>query len=86
MVCWDDVAMPNSEVAARPGELLLQSRPVHRGTGEPAVIIRRAQAHPAFVPPAEGLADVQLRAARRSLLPASLTQTSVSVLTAPLAP
>ena len=31
------------------GEQPLQSRPIDRGAGEPAVIIARAQAHPAFV-------------------------------------
>src|SRR2546421_4699050 len=49
-----DVDPPRREV----GEQLLQSGPIHRRAGEPAVIISRAQAHPAFVPLArdEGLA------------------------------
>jgi hypothetical protein len=29
---------------------MLQSRPIDRGAGEPAVVIARAQADPAFVP------------------------------------
>jgi hypothetical protein len=42
---------------------LLQSRPIHPGAGEPAVIISRAQADPAFLPLAldEGLAGFTLR-------------------------
>src|ERR1700751_2002591 len=45
------------------GEQPLQSRPTHRRAGEPAVIITRAQAHPAFVALAgdEGLASRALR-------------------------
>src|SRR6516162_6227931 len=49
---------------------MLQSRPVHRGAGEPAVIISRAQAHPAFVPLAvdKRLAGFVLRLQRIELL------------------
>src|ERR1700720_4044832 len=52
------------------GEQLLQSWAIHRRTGEPAVIISPAQAHPAFVPPAvdEGLAGFTLRLQRIELL------------------
>src|SRR5712691_8606981 len=32
------------------GEQLLQCRPIHRGAGEPAVIISLEQTHPALVP------------------------------------
>ena len=32
------------------GEQPLQRRPIHRRAGEPAVVISRAQARPAFVP------------------------------------
>src|SRR5690348_6356199 len=51
-------------------EQLVQSGPVHRRAGEPAVIIRRAQAHPALVPLAvdEGLARFALRLQRIELL------------------
>ena len=44
----------------------MQSGPIHRRAGEPAVVIRRAQAHPAFVPLAvdEGLAGFALRLQR----------------------
>src|SRR5215475_11329197 len=52
------------------GEQMLQCRPLHRGAGEPAVIITRGQAHPAFVPLAvdEGLAGLALRLQRIELL------------------
>jgi len=52
------------------GEQPLQSRPIHRGAGEPAVVISRAQAHPAFVPLAgdEGLAGLALRLQRIEFL------------------
>src|SRR6516225_7672596 len=52
------------------GEQLLQSRPTHRRAGEAAVIITRAQAHPAFVALAgdEGLARLALRLQRIELL------------------
>ena len=52
------------------GEQLLQSGPIHRRAGEPAVIISRALAHPAFVPLAvdEGLAGFALRLQRIELL------------------
>ena len=52
------------------GEQLLQSRPSHRGAGEPTVIISRAQAHPAFVPLAvdEGLTGLALRLQRIEFL------------------
>src|SRR6516225_10011657 len=52
------------------GEQLLQSRPAHRRAGEPAVIIPRAQAHPAFVALAddEGLAGLALRLQRIEFL------------------
>jgi hypothetical protein len=45
------------------GEQPLQRRPTHRCAGEPAVIIPRAQAHPAFVALAgdKGLAGLPLR-------------------------
>src|SRR6516225_1943564 len=48
----------------------LQSRPTDRRAGEPAVIITRAQAHPAFVPLAgdEGLAGLALRLQRIEFL------------------
>src|ERR1700680_4349197 len=47
-----------------------QSRPVHRRAGEPAVIISRPQADPAFMPLAvdEGLAGFALRLQRIELL------------------
>src|SRR6476620_10055566 len=49
---------------------LLESRPIDRGAGEPAVIIRRAQAQPAFLPLAvdEGLAGFTLRLQRIEFL------------------
>src|SRR5208282_1176518 len=52
------------------GEQPLQSRPSHRRAGEPAVIITRAQAHPAFVALAgdEGLASLALRKQRIEFL------------------
>src|SRR6516164_2422740 len=52
----------------------LQSRPTDRRAGEPAVIITRAQAHPAFVPLAgdEGLAGLALRKQRIEFLFESL--------------
>jgi hypothetical protein len=52
------------------GEQLLQSGAIHRRTGEPAVVISRAQADPAFVPLAvdEGLAGFTLRLQRIELL------------------
>src|SRR6266446_6864941 len=55
----DGVDPPRREVSQQ----LLQSRPIHRRAGEPAVIIRPAQAHPAFLPLAldEGLAGFTLR-------------------------
>ena len=54
-----DVDPPCRDVGEQP----LQSRPTHRRPGEPAVIITRAQAHPAFVALAndEGLAGLALR-------------------------
>jgi hypothetical protein len=55
----DDVDPPRREVSQQP----LQSRPIHPRAGEPAVIISRAQADPAFLPLAldEGLAGFTLR-------------------------
>src|ERR1700736_576738 len=52
------------------GKQLLQSRPIHRRAGEPAVIINRPQADPAFMPLAvdEGLAGFALRLQRIELL------------------
>ena len=52
------------------GEQPLQSRPTHRRAGEPAVIITRAQADPAFVALAgdEGLAGLALRKQRIEFL------------------
>src|SRR5271166_4071754 len=52
------------------GEQPVQSGPLHRGAGEPAVVISRAQAHPAFVPLAvdEGLAGFALRPQRIEFL------------------
>src|SRR6516164_9128376 len=52
------------------GEQPLQSRPTHRHAGEPAVIITRTQAHPAFVALAgdEGLAGLALRLQRIEFL------------------
>ena len=52
------------------GEQPLQSRPVHRCAGEPAIVISRAQAHPALVPLAvdEGLAGLALRLQRIEFL------------------
>ena len=41
-----DIDPPGREV----GEQLLQSGPIHRGAGEPTVVITFGQAHPAFVP------------------------------------
>src|SRR5580704_676915 len=60
------VDAPRRDVLKQP----LQSRPVHRRAGEPAVIISRVQAHPAFVPLAvdEGLAGFALRLQRIELL------------------
>src|SRR6516225_1780797 len=57
-----DVDPPRGDV----GKQLLQSRPLHRRAGAPAVIIPRAQAHPAFVPLAvdKGLAGLALRLQR----------------------
>ena len=57
---------PRCEVA----EQLLQSGPIHRRAGEPAVIISRAQADPAFVTLAvdEGLAGFALRLQRIEFL------------------
>src|SRR5262249_28579818 len=61
-----DIDPPRRDV----GEQLLQSRPIDRGAGEPAVIIARAQADPAFVPLAvdEGLTGLALRLQRIELL------------------
>src|SRR4029077_19347977 len=61
-----DIDPPRRKV----GEQLLQSRPVYRGAGEPAVIIGRAEAYPAFVPVArdEGLTGLALRLQRIELL------------------
>ena len=58
LVDHDGVDPPRREVSQQP----LQSRPIHRGAGEPAVIISRAQADPAFLPLAldEGLAGLAL--------------------------
>jgi hypothetical protein len=55
----DGVDPPRREVSQQ----LLQSRPIHPRAGEPAVIISRAQADPAFLPLAldEGLAGFTLR-------------------------
>jgi len=55
----DGVDPPRREVSQQ----LLQSRPIHRRAGEPAVIISRAQTEPAFLPLAldEGLAGFTLR-------------------------
>ena len=52
------------------GEQTLQSRPIDRSAGEPAVIIARAQADPAFVPLArdEGLTGFTLRLQRIEFL------------------
>src|SRR5208282_1801365 len=52
------------------GKQTLQSRPIDRGAGEPAVIIARAQADPAFVPLAvdEGLTGFALRLQRIEFL------------------
>jgi hypothetical protein len=49
---------------------VLQSRPLHRRAGEPAVIITRVQAYPACVPLAvdKGLASLALRLQRIELL------------------
>jgi hypothetical protein len=49
---------------------LLQSRPIHRRAGEPAVIISPTQADPAFLPLAvdEGLGGFPLRLQRIELL------------------
>ena len=54
-----DVDPPRRDVGEQP----LQRRPLHRRTGEPAVVKSRGQAHPAFVPLAvdEGLAGFTLR-------------------------
>src|SRR6267154_4067778 len=54
----DGVDPPRREVTQQP----LQSRPIHPRAGEPAVIISRAQADPAFLPLAvdEGLAGFAL--------------------------
>src|SRR6516164_11260687 len=52
------------------GEQPLQSRPTHRRAGEPAVVITRGQAHPAFVPLAadERFAGFALRLQRIEFL------------------
>src|SRR5437879_4018685 len=52
------------------GEQPLQSGPIHCRAGEPAIVIRRAQADPAFVPLAvdERLAGFALRLQRIELL------------------
>src|SRR5271169_6177444 len=61
-----DIDAPRRDVGEQP----LQSRPTHRRAGEPAVIITRAQAHPAFVALAgdEGLAGLALRLQRIEFL------------------
>src|SRR6476660_3310707 len=61
-----DIDPPRRDV----GEQLLQSRPVYRGAGEPAVIIGRAEAYPAFLPLArdEGLTGFALRLQRIEFL------------------
>ena len=62
----DDVDPPRLDVGEQP----LQRRPLHRGAGEPAVVVSRAQAHPALVPLAGdvGLAGLALRMQRVELL------------------
>src|SRR5439155_18664992 len=57
---------PRREITQQP----LQSRPIHPRAGEPAVIISRAQADPAFLPLAldEGLAGFALRLQRIKFL------------------
>ncbi len=61
-----DIDPPHRDVS----EQLLQSRPSHRGAGEPAVIISRGEAHPSFVPLTvdEGLAGFALCLQRIELL------------------
>src|SRR5271167_2471849 len=61
-----DIDAPCRDVGEQP----LQSRPTHRRAGEPAVVITRVQAHPAFVALAgdEGLASLALRLQRIEFL------------------
>src|SRR6516165_2932911 len=61
-----DIDAPCRDVGEQP----LQSRPTHRRAGEPAIIVPRAQAHPAFVALAadEGLAGLALRKQRIEFL------------------
>src|SRR6266404_344243 len=62
--------MVSTRPAVRSVSSPLQSRPIHRRAGEPAVIVSRAQAHPAFLPLAvdEGLAGLALRLQRIEFL------------------
>ena len=55
----NNIDPPGRDVGKQP----LQSGPIHRGAGEPAVIITGGQADPAFVPLAvdEGFAGFALR-------------------------
>src|SRR5438132_5478520 len=59
----DDLALELDPPRREVSQQLLQSRPIHPRAGEPAVIISRAQADPAFLPLAldEGLAGFTLR-------------------------
>ena len=61
-----DVDPPRRDVGEQP----LQRRPLHRRTGEPAVVKSRGQAHPAFVPLAvdEGVTGFALRPQRIEFL------------------
>src|SRR5271169_7034629 len=62
----DDIDPSRREI----GEQLLQSGPIDRGAGEPAVVISLGQAYPALVPLAvyEGFAGLTLRLQRIELL------------------
>src|SRR5271170_2522162 len=62
----DDIDPSRREI----GEQLLQSGPIDRGAGEPAVVISLGQAYPTLVPLAvyEGLAGLTLRLQRIELL------------------
>src|SRR6516165_2483218 len=62
----DRVDSPRGDIGKQP----LQSGPIQRRAGEPAIVISRAQAHPAFVPLAvdEGFASFALRPQRIEFL------------------
>src|SRR4029077_20897786 len=48
--CISNTPPPPPPPRREASQQLLQSGPSHRGAREPAVIIRRAEAHPTFVP------------------------------------